>query len=215
MESFAPKRIDTMAINGGQRYQNGELVSPEAINAPIEASAWAQDTAENALSKADQALNYALGSFNGELPALSAYPVGAIYISTLSTSPAQLFGGTWERINGRFLIGAGAIDANTSDFWGTTVPKEVWCSAGEKSGGAYRKLTEKELPKHSHFIGNGGIGTGTNTVGPWVAGSYPSNSNTSGNTVQMSTLNADATGQGQTFSIMPPFLAVYMWKRVS
>ena len=24
------------------------------------------------------------------------YPVGAIYMSTISTSPATLFGGTWE-----------------------------------------------------------------------------------------------------------------------
>lgn len=32
------------------------------------------------------------------------YPVGAIYISYDSTSPATLFGGTWTAINGRFLL---------------------------------------------------------------------------------------------------------------
>lgn len=37
---------------------------------------------------------------------LSAYPVGAIYISTSSTSPASLFGGTWESIaSERVLMG--------------------------------------------------------------------------------------------------------------
>lgn len=37
---------------------------------------------------------------------LSAYPVGAIYISTSSTSPANLFGGTWESIaSERVLMG--------------------------------------------------------------------------------------------------------------
>ena len=35
------------------------------------------------------------------------YPIGAIYMSTNSTSPATLFGGTWQRIEGRFLLGAG------------------------------------------------------------------------------------------------------------
>ena len=39
---------------------------------------------------------------------LAIYPVGAVYISANSTSPASLFGGTWESIGGRFLLGADA-----------------------------------------------------------------------------------------------------------
>lgn len=35
------------------------------------------------------------------------YPIGSIYISTSSTNPHDLFGGTWEQIKGRFLIGVG------------------------------------------------------------------------------------------------------------
>lgn len=38
---------------------------------------------------------------------LSIYPVGAIYMSVSSTSPASLFGGTWEQIQNRFLLAAG------------------------------------------------------------------------------------------------------------
>lgn len=34
---------------------------------------------------------------------LVVYPVGALYISYSSTSPATLFGGTWVAITGRFL----------------------------------------------------------------------------------------------------------------
>lgn len=33
----------------------------------------------------------------------AAYPVGAIYLSWSSTSPASLFGGTWTQITDRFL----------------------------------------------------------------------------------------------------------------
>lgn len=42
MASFTPKEIDLSQINGGQRYENGDGVTPETFNAPIEASAYAQ-----------------------------------------------------------------------------------------------------------------------------------------------------------------------------
>ncbi len=35
------------------------------------------------------------------------YPVGSIYMSVNATDPARIFGGTWERIKERFLLGAG------------------------------------------------------------------------------------------------------------
>lgn len=45
-------------------------------------------------------------AFTDDSNALSAYPVGVIYISTSSTSPASLFGGTWESIaSERVLMG--------------------------------------------------------------------------------------------------------------
>lgn len=37
---------------------------------------------------------------------LAAWPIGSIYMSVSSTSPASLFGGTWERISDCFLLGA-------------------------------------------------------------------------------------------------------------
>ena len=39
----------------------------------------------------------------------SVYPIGSIYMSVNDTSPASLFGGEWERLEGRFLLGAGEI----------------------------------------------------------------------------------------------------------
>lgn len=37
----------------------------------------------------------------------TAYPIGRVYISADDVSPAALFGGTWEKIVGKFLLGAG------------------------------------------------------------------------------------------------------------
>ncbi|MGN0194390.1 MAG: DUF859 family phage minor structural protein [Pseudoramibacter sp.] len=54
----------------------------------------------------------------------SVYPVGAIYISMNATSPAKLFGGSWERIYNRFLwagaewktLSTSVSDTNTYTF---------------------------------------------------------------------------------------------------
>ncbi len=37
---------------------------------------------------------------------LAAWPIGSIYMTVSNTSPESLFGGTWERISERFLLGA-------------------------------------------------------------------------------------------------------------
>lgn len=41
------------------------------------------------------------------------YPIGSIYMSVSSTSPTTLFGGTWEALPGRFLLGAGTLGGKT------------------------------------------------------------------------------------------------------
>ena len=64
--------------------------------------------------------------------ALAAYPVGAIYMSVNSTSPATLFGGTWVEIANQFLVGAGA-----------TYP------AGSTGGAATHTHT---TPSHTHTV---------------------------------------------------------------
>ena len=67
---------------------------------------------------------------------LSAYPVGAIYMSMNPTSPAEIFGGTWEALDeGRVLIGAN-----------TEYP--VGATGGEKT----HKLTTAEMPSHNHTM---------------------------------------------------------------
>ena len=62
---------------------------------------------------------------------LSAYPVGSIYQSTNSTSPAALFGGTWEQIaSERVLMGA-----SSSHKAGTTVKAGLPNITGTANGG--------------------------------------------------------------------------------
>lgn len=78
------------------------------------------------------------------------YPVGSIYTSTDSTSPASRFGGTWERIQDRFLLTAGSTYA-----------------AGNTGGSATHTLTVAELPAHAHSVGahSHGLNSHTHSVG--------------------------------------------------
>ena len=41
------------------------------------------------------------------------YPIGSIYISASGTNPHDLFGGTWEQLRDRFLLGCGSKENGT------------------------------------------------------------------------------------------------------
>lgn len=119
------------------------------------------------------------------------YPVGSIYLSVNSTSPATLFGGTWEQIQDRFLLAAG------SNY-----------TAGNTGGEATHTLTVDEIPSHNHkqkVTANSG-GTG-------VRQDYDKDQSGLGEYDQ-GIYTAD-TGGGLAHNNMPPYFVVYMWKRVS
>lgn len=119
------------------------------------------------------------------------YPVGAIYISTVETSPASLFGGTWERIKDRFLLAAGDSYA-----------------AGDSGGEATTTLTVDQIPSHRHnFYRERGSLEWTHTDGSCVYSSYT--------VVGTWTERTDPTGGGKAHNNMPPYLAVYVWKRIA
>lgn len=119
------------------------------------------------------------------------YPVGAIYLSVSETSPATLFGGTWERLKDRFLLAAGNTYA-----------------AGATGGEATHKLTINELPSHTFKLttasGSNTGETNTNQLAIGKEGTTYSNSNA-----------INSVGGGAAHNNMPPYLAVYMWKRVA
>lgn len=85
---------------------------------------------------------------------LNAYPVGSIYMSVNDTDPGELFGGSWERINGRFLLGAGSVAANTTSAYGGTSAGEWNPTVKTKGGRISHYITSGEMPSHRH-IANG------------------------------------------------------------
>lgn len=70
------------------------------------------------------------------------WPVGSIYMSFSSTSPASLFGGTWSQISGRFLYCTTNTDTggnNTHTLTNNQLPKlgtQIWNFCGQSSNTA-------------------------------------------------------------------------------
>ena len=134
------------------------------------------------------------------------YPVGSIYMSVNSTSPEVLFGGTWEQVQGRFLLGM------SSSY-----------PAGSQGGEATHTLTESEMPSHKGHLSSGIVDNA-----PYEKGNYKGFLNSdkmtaysdigrgwnvyAGNEMHPA---SEAVGGGQAHNNMPPYLAVAMWKRTA
>lgn len=146
-------------------------------------------------------------------------------MSVNSTSPSTLFGGTWQQIQNRFLFSAGGS-------YGVN-----------NTGGSYNEtLNANQIPSHTHHIpalggytsqdgnhahninytndatygtGKSGhrIATGNNSIGssgvPIQAGGIH------GHVIATYENNTGTAGGNQAHNNMPPYLVVYMWKRVS
>lgn len=132
------------------------------------------------------------------------YPVGSIYMSISSTSPATFLGGTWERIQDRFLLAAGST-----------------YTAGATGGSATHTLTTSEMPSHIHsrikYVSNEDWSLGdASNLGTAEADAYSAGpSVTTSQNVKMSHWRTSATGGGAAHNNMPPYLAVYVWKRTA
>ena len=131
---------------------------------------------------------------------LSAYPVGSIYQSTNSTSPAALFGGTWEQIaSERVLMGA-----SSSHKAGTTVNAGLPNITGTANGGVLSMVT----PSSDGAFGGKYYDTssrhGGGDRGDWFS--------TYNRTFDASKSNPI---YGASNTVQPAAYYVYIWHRVS
>lgn len=163
------------------------------------------------------------------------YPVGSIYITTRNVSPADLFGGTWQEIKGRFLLGE-----STNYPAGTTGGSNqiIFSSSGVIGEHA---LTVPELPKHIHLYSpyyprDAGImaeyysvKSGSDVQIPKMGKNAADYTDwTIDNLLYAGTQNPDKTqyaqglghshsfsGDSQLVQAMPPYKSVYIWERTA
>lgn len=139
----------------------------------------------------------------------SLMPIGSVVMNVLKTfDPAKLYGGVWERIKGRTLVG---VDEEDEDF------KEAGLELGEKT----HTLTKAEVPNATgslqmHGAGSGGTNmqttTGVFTSGLAVNG-YSYYANAGAWSVGMVKFDL-GFGDGAHNNIQPSY-TVYMWVRIA
>lgn len=168
------------------------------------------------------------------------YPVGSIYMSANNTDPALLFGGTWEQISGKFLL-----SADSSHAAGTTGgAASHTLTAAELPSHAHSLANHTHtVPAHTHSASTASSGAHTHSIPRWMQatptadgtgrlaqGSIDSSYVTSkagAHTHSVTVASKPAfntaaasgstgnTGGGTAISMMPPYLAVYMWQRTA
>ena len=166
---------------------------------------------------------------------LAAYPVGAYYMSSDSTSPAVLFGGTWTQIQNRFIFAAGS-----------------GYSVNSTGGSATKTLSTNNIPSHTHSCDSAGShthtrgtmnitgtmgnvdDTGIDSSGAFYRSGRSGNLE-NGNGAAVPNVYFDAsrnwtgatspngshahtigsTGKGTAFDVMPPYIVAYVWRRTA
>jgi hypothetical protein len=167
------------------------------------------------------------------------YPVGSIYTSTVSTSPATLFGfGTWVAYgSGRVLISQDATYPA-----GTTGGAATVASSGSISGTVGgTSLTEAQMPKHYHqmagpeFYPQDASSYPQNSTGFWrnffggtpddsgqAYGTFSTGGSASSGSQNTGTSNGNSHDHsfsgsftGSATSVVQPYISVYMWNRTA
>lgn len=135
------------------------------------------------------------------------YPVGSLYFSTNSTSPATIYGGTWERYGkGRTLV---SVNESDTDF-----------TAG-KTGG--EKTHRHNLPElFGHFdMGGTEIQATTETLPAstvWRANVHTTVNVYADTSVHNSGLRISVPvddGTDVSASSLQPYISVYVWRRTA
>lgn len=123
-------------------------------------------------------------------------PIGSIIMGTGNNFATQaavqaIYNGTWEQIKDVFLLAAG-------DSY----------IAGSTGGEATHTLTVDEMPKHSHNLPvDKNYGEASSTERDRI--------NLTSGIVYNNGYASNDTGSNQPHNNMPPYLTVYMWRRIA
>ena len=157
---------------------------------------------------------------------------------------AKYGGTTWERIQGKFLIAADSSHtvgttggSSTVTLTTNNLPSHSHTYLRSSTSTGSTTLTTNQMPSHNHsqaydhsggYLPSGGIAhsiTNLNTNSSFSdrSADYYDNkllSDTGGSgshyhSITRTSVSSDSTGSGTAFSIEPPYIAIYMWRRTA
>lgn len=150
------------------------------------------------------------------------FPVNSLYLSLGSENPSTLWlGTTWQKQEGRFLLGSSSSYALGSTGGASTIKLAIANLPSHTHSASTAAHTHTQ-PTHTHTVttlydladGNkGGWTSGNNDVAEKTSITSASGGNTTGSASPVTSIGS--TGNGTAFSIMPPYLVVNIWKRLS
>lgn len=127
------------------------------------------------------------------------HPIGYVYISMVNINPATFFSGTWEQLEDVFLLACGKIH-----------------TIGEVGGEERHKLIKTELPAERLNVLDGSylprevrVASMANDGADWPSLKLGDNSGQN-----RGYLVTENMGNGEAHNNMPPYIAVYMWRRI-
>jgi hypothetical protein len=151
--------------------------------------------------------NISASTFGADLINL-VYPVGAIYISNVSTNPGTyLTGTTWAAHGaGRTIAG---LDSGDSDF----------NTPGGTGGSKTHTLTEAELPSHTHnrrgFPFEGGYNENGSQWTTFNTGNYRGIPIRRGGVQANYARYSGNAGTSTAYNVMQPYIVNYVWIRTA
>jgi len=136
--------------------------------------------------------------WKGYVVGMSAYPIGAIYMTTKNTladQPATIFGGSWTRNSGAYLY---AGNSGGGQFGSDTTSATA--------------ISQATMPFHNHGMKSPGWASGSPTGWEWEV-QYTSGDSSWPYTPW--TLNTDGSGggQGHTHQATPYAMQLFVWQR--
>ena len=165
---------------------------------------------------------YTEAEINEKFKNFCPFPVNSLHLSLSNQNPSTTWlGTTWDKIEDRFLLGAGSGKYDAGTMGGNSS-----VSLGINNMPRHRHKvdsTSASVPSHVHSIkppdsdsdvGHGKCATGgVEGEGTGIA-AFNSGSAGGGSTGSFAPYT-DYQGDGQAFNIMPPYIKVHIWKRTS
>ena len=141
------------------------------------------------------------------------YPIGSIYMSTSATSPASLFGGTWQRWgNGRVPVGV--CESSDNDSMRYAIGLEP-----DKTGGSLYHIHTTGYSYVGATYAYAALGDKYNGATGFQVDSTEKRYVIYGGATDLnfaeSLLTSGSSGDGSEYNSLQPFITCYMWKRTA